>query len=59
MGCNYIRLVVVAVVVGCVEQQLGQAVVIVLLLQAVLNNNLTKLDKLIKDGMPVDSRCKV
>ncbi len=59
MGCNYIRLVVVAVVVGCVEQQLGQAVVIVLLLQAVLNNNLTKLDKLIKDGMPVDSRCTV
>jgi hypothetical protein len=37
----------------------GQAVVIVLLVQAVLNNNLTKLDKLIKDGMPVDSRCKV
>jgi hypothetical protein len=31
----------------------------VLLLQAVLNNNLTKLDKLIKDGMPVDSRCTV
>ncbi len=32
-------------------------ILLLYIMQAVLNNNLGKLEKLIKDGMPVDSRC--